>query len=86
LFLAVTIKLADLTAAKIADHASWFDEYETLREKNRLAIQKWRETRKLDRIKEAQDNNGTKSFASSSVSNEVSEQRKSDIAEWKVQI
>jgi hypothetical protein len=79
-------KNADLTAEKIADHASWFDEYETLREKNRLAIQKWREARKMDRKKDALENNGRKSSASSSLSNDVSEQRKSDIAEWKVEI
>ena len=40
----------------------------------------------MDRKKDAQDNNGTKSSASSSISNDVSEQRKSDIAEWKVEI
>lgn len=77
-------KLPDLTAKKIADHARWFDDYEILREKNRLAIQKWRETKKIDRKKDAQDNKATKTFASLTVSNEISEQKKLEITEWKV--
>lgn len=40
----------------------------------------------MERKKDALENNGRKSSASSSLSNDVSEQRKSDIAEWKVEI
>jgi len=69
----------------VSEHIKWFEEYEKLREHKRLAIKKWKELKKQSKQRESEEIRSRKSSSVSSTDcSEINEQRKLEIAEWKV--
>ncbi|CAB3383424.1 Hypothetical predicted protein [Cloeon dipterum] len=81
LYSMLTAQLPDLTSKKITQHVRWFEEYEKLREKNKLAIQRWKESKLKE--KERRRSSERKGSIGSLDTNAENELRKQEIALWK---
>lgn len=69
---------------QIKQHEEWFKNYEHLKEKHKQAIEKWKASKKKEKIrKDVNDDSSRRKNSMSSDSTE-NNKKKNDIAEWKV--
>ncbi|XP_059486417.1 uncharacterized protein LOC132203016 [Neocloeon triangulifer] len=74
-----------MTSEKITQHLHWFEEYERLREKNKVAIQQWRDSRRRENDKVNEKKTRSRKSSTASAEEAEGEQKKIEITKWKRQ-